>query len=296
MGKVFSTVSGEGELSTGLLAKIAKVRKAVTNVEKDKRNDMGNYDYASEFSIKKAFQKAFDDEGLLFFMSGTGVDTLDVIAKAGPGKVTIGKFQWVISDLDGNAILGSMCGSGNGRDDKGCYAAITGAHKYTLMTNFNCTTGDDAEANKFDKDDREVPERINRSESRTPVTSIEDNPVVKKVKENFNATVKAVVEPEQPKKTEPVQTPEPVVEQPTAHPGDIQGVFGNVGAKDQLITADDARRMVGAFKKLGISEDDLVNKSGYKLKEWSVGMKAKALSVFNSINSKEMTKEEFLDA
>jgi hypothetical protein len=189
-----------------------------------------------------------------------------------------------------------MCGSGNGRDDKGCYAAITGAHKYTLMTNFNVTTGDDAEANKFDRDEDKVPERTNKSESRAPVQSIEDNPAVQAVKKNFKATVKAVVEPEQPKEDKPIPTTSPESEPSTAHPGDIKGVFGEVGAKDQLITADDARRMVSAFKKLDISEDDLVNKSGYKLKEWSVGMKAKALSVFNSINSKEMTKEEFLDA
>ena len=48
----------------------------------------------------------------------------------------------------GEDISGTFVGSGNGRDEKGNYAAITGAIKYILTSNFLVPTGVDPENDK----------------------------------------------------------------------------------------------------------------------------------------------------
>jgi hypothetical protein len=65
------------------------------------------------------------------------------------GFATFVTCKYSFVDIEtGESIDGTFIGSGNGRDEKGNYAAVTGAIKYILTSNFIVPTGEDPEKNK----------------------------------------------------------------------------------------------------------------------------------------------------
>lgn len=135
-----------------LLAKLVEARKRVTIIGKDAKNTHQKYDYASEKAIKLAFRPVLDDLGLFLQFDVTGVEYVGPIV-----RVAI-SYTWFDSE-SGESLCGTFSGSGQARDDKGVYAAITGAIKYFLTTNLLVPTGDDPESDKFERhDESERPE------------------------------------------------------------------------------------------------------------------------------------------
>ena len=135
-----------------ILKKIALVMKDVSYIQKDATNTFQRYSYASEKVIKEAFGKAFREHRIVFQLSqGTphiieGANT-DKSGKTTTTSVVIVPHTYTFYDVDsGESITGTFNGSGQTRDDKGVYAATTGAIKYILTSMFLIVTGDDPES------------------------------------------------------------------------------------------------------------------------------------------------------
>lgn len=122
-----------------LAEKLHAIMSNIDRIKKDKRNTHQNYEYASEKAIKEALHDQFVENRVLFGLSTgnpqfiNGHFFLDVV------------YKFIDVDDPTSTVEGTFLGSGQGRDEKGNYAAITGAIKYILTSNFLIPTGDDPE-------------------------------------------------------------------------------------------------------------------------------------------------------
>ena len=122
-----------------VLKKLHTIMSEVGYIQKDARNEHGKYNYASERAIKEALHAAFVEHDVLFLMD------------ADPPTPVTDKFvsipvRYRFYDIEtGQCLSGTFLGTGHAREEKGTYAAITGAIKYILTTTFLIPTGDDAE-------------------------------------------------------------------------------------------------------------------------------------------------------
>ena len=146
----------------GLHAKLHAIMKGVDRISKDRRNNSANYDYASEKAIKETMHNAFVQAGVIFKFEVLDTETMDLLNGQGKTvRITKIKSQYTFIDVEtGEKETGLFVGSGNGRDDKGMYAAMTGSIKYILTSCFMIPTGDDPEDNRYDVN-IEVPEKGN---------------------------------------------------------------------------------------------------------------------------------------
>ena len=123
-----------------LLKKIHAIMVDVPYIQKDATNPHQNYTYASERVIKTKMREAFVKHGVLFKLDGGEVYAVN-------DKFSCQKFSYTFADVEsGETWTGTFNGFGHLRDDKAGYAAITGAIKYILTSNFLIPTGDDPEA------------------------------------------------------------------------------------------------------------------------------------------------------
>lgn len=114
------------------------IMKAVPFIEKDKRNDFHNYEYASEKIIKETLHKHLVAQKILF--------RLEVIDSQVHDTLLLIKVKYYFTDLEsGEELTGEFMGSGEDKGDKALYKAITGAIKYILTSSFLIPTGDDPE-------------------------------------------------------------------------------------------------------------------------------------------------------
>lgn len=139
-----------------ILPKLHKVMQSVERIEKDKRNDKQGYDYASEKIIKETLHKQFVENKIIFQLetSNPRIETSEFKSRDGDQMVTITFIdcKYTFHDIEsGETVSGTFVGSGSARDDKGYYAAITGAIKYILTSTFLIPTGDDPEDNRNDE-------------------------------------------------------------------------------------------------------------------------------------------------
>lgn len=141
-----------------ILKALHEVMKEVPYIQKDKFNPQGKYNYASERAIKEALHPAFVKHGVVFKLDVSGDPN---IVKAehmerstggiyGTSYVSL-RFNYTFFHVEtGESISGQFIGTGNSREDKGVYAAITGAIKYILSSTFLFATGDDPEGDAGD--------------------------------------------------------------------------------------------------------------------------------------------------
>lgn len=137
------------EGKTAILTKLNRIMASIDRIGKDARNDHGQYNYASEQAIKEALHPLLAKNGVVFTIS-----TAAPIFQRGDddknGKQHLLQavpVEYTFWDMEtGQSISGTFIGSAHTRDDKGTYAAITGAIKYILTSTFLIPTGDDPEA------------------------------------------------------------------------------------------------------------------------------------------------------
>ncbi len=121
-----------------ILGKLHTVMSNIDRIKKDKKNTHQNYEYASEKAIKEELHKQFVEQKILFLVS-TGNPQM-----VGSSFCLDVSYRFV--DVEsGESFQGTLVGTGQTRDEKGNYAAITGAIKYILTSNFLIPTGDDPE-------------------------------------------------------------------------------------------------------------------------------------------------------
>jgi len=132
-----------------LLQKLHSIMQDVSYIQKDARNAHGQWNYASEKVIKLALHAAFIKYGVLMKLDveDARVEELETSKQGRETKVVIIKTAYTFYDVtSGDTMQGHFIGCGQGRDDKGIYAAITGAIKYILTSTFLIPTGDDPES------------------------------------------------------------------------------------------------------------------------------------------------------
>jgi len=123
---------------TKILTKLHAIMGEVSYIQKDKKNAHQGYNYASEAAIKERLHAALVKHGVIFQLSTSYPQVVN--------SVTWINCRYVFADKDsGEQIEGTFLGSGSARDEKGHYAAVTGAIKYILTSTFLIPTGDDPE-------------------------------------------------------------------------------------------------------------------------------------------------------
>lgn len=141
-----------------LYRKLRAILAAVERIEKDKHNQQGNYQYASEKAIKEVFHPLFMEHGLI--LVPVGQEMVNFTPPSGDKKsyITTIKCTFAIVDLETGAELHmEQIASGGDSLDKGTFKAITGAIKYVLTTLFLIPTGDDPEGDSGPKQ-RQTPQ------------------------------------------------------------------------------------------------------------------------------------------
>ena len=121
-----------------ILKKLHAIMSEVRYLQKDAKNPQG-WKYLSEAAIKAALHPKLVEHGVIFMV------------EAGLPQPVTEKFlavptKYRFYDVDsGESLGGEFIGTGHTREEKGTYAAITGAIKYTLTSTFLIPTGDDVE-------------------------------------------------------------------------------------------------------------------------------------------------------
>ena len=149
----------------GIYEKLYNVMVDVRRIPKEGRNQTAQYDYATEKAIKEVLHNALVKNKLLFQFEVTDIDIKDMQPnKDGrPVSITVIKTRYAFIDIEnGNKHEGVFAGSGNGRDDKGVYAAMTGAIKYILTSNFLIPTGDDPEDDRYEIKERKSENEVEK--------------------------------------------------------------------------------------------------------------------------------------
>jgi hypothetical protein len=127
-----------------LLAKLHKIMESVNYIQKDKTNSHQNYKYASEKAIKEALHAAFVANKVLMQVSTKNPQIV--------GSSFCIEVVYTFIDVESEEELsGTFVGTGQTRDEKGNYSAVTGAIKYILTSTFLIPTGDDPERDETPK-------------------------------------------------------------------------------------------------------------------------------------------------
>lgn len=123
---------------TKILTKLHAIMADVSYIQKDKKNAHQGYTYASEAAIKDAIHEQLVKHGVIFAISTSNPRV--------ENSVTWIDCAYRFLDVEsGEELTGTFLGSGSARDEKGHYAAVTGAIKYILTSNLLIPTGDDPE-------------------------------------------------------------------------------------------------------------------------------------------------------
>ena len=151
------------QIGKTLTQRMHNIMEEVKRIKKDAKNTHQNYEYASEKAIKEELHKALVKYGVLF--------TLNSENPRIEGSVLFidCKYNFTNKDNKDEVISGTFLGAGNTRDDKGYYAAITGAIKYILTSTFLIPTGDDPE---LDKNEDENPHKSLENVSPPSTTTV----------------------------------------------------------------------------------------------------------------------------
>jgi hypothetical protein len=253
-----------------LLAKMHRIMQSVDRIAKDRRNAQANYDYASEKAIKEALHSAFASEGILFKHEVLDCFSMEMQenSQGRETKVTVIKTRYAFIDVEtGESIEGEYMGSGNGRDDKGLYAAITGSIKYVLTSSFLIPTGDDPEDDRYDY----VPAQKEKPAPKPEPKKEKPKPAPEKKKE------KPADPPKQAKKKAPVVVPDP----------EAGNVKLNEHQRDIIIQS---------FDQLGVEIWDLEKQAGDN-RSWTTQTRKELLEVYTAITKKinGYSVQDFLD-
>jgi hypothetical protein len=128
----------EGQELGVLTTKLLAIMRDCDRIPKDRHNKHHDYWYSSEKAIKEALHPLFVKHRVLYRMAITGGRA------EGPGLLIPMEYVFQCADT-GVVIREPWMGSGHDRDEKGLYAAITGAQKYSVTTSFFIPTGADPE-------------------------------------------------------------------------------------------------------------------------------------------------------
>jgi ERF superfamily len=156
--------------SGGLVAAIAAVMRDVHTVAKNGQNTFHNYRYARMEDILKEVTPLLGKHGLVIFQSETGRAMFD------EDNVIAVEYAFTVAHVSGEKWEAlrqtgvSCCRASNGRwDDKSLNKCHTAARKYFLLALFQIPTGEEADADQGENDQKNLSEysgqKLNASRS-----------------------------------------------------------------------------------------------------------------------------------
>ena len=124
-----------------LAAKLVNARRKIGAVRKSGKNSFQKYDYYTQEDIDNAVRPLLDAEGVALMTTVAGYQY------EADGKFITCQMEFLFIDSDtGESLSTTYFGIGKGSDDKGLYAAYTGAYKYGIMKTFGLSeTADEVE-------------------------------------------------------------------------------------------------------------------------------------------------------
>ena len=123
-------------------------------------NDFNKYSYVKESDVAEKFQSLLVKHRVFLFSSVTEAKSVQVQSASGKPSIlsTVQmKYTFVNVDSPEDQFIVNATGDGMDTGDKAIYKALTGAHKYLLIRNFNLGSDNDAEV-----DSPEIGARVAR--------------------------------------------------------------------------------------------------------------------------------------
>jgi hypothetical protein len=139
---------------TTLHQRLLEVRKSITSIQKDERNQYHKFNYASSSAVLKALRDAMDSNGVLLIPSVTGRETGELTTQDDKKNILTHldiTYRWVNVDNPEETIECSWYAQGIDAGERGVGKALTYAEKYFLLRFFNVPTDDlDPDAGRRD--------------------------------------------------------------------------------------------------------------------------------------------------
>lgn len=153
-----------------IAAKLVKVMKACSYIQKQGTNTFHKYKYAMAADVLEKVNAALVENGLATISEPELIDLRDVTTSSGKTEhlATVKTKITIIDSESGESISAVGLGSGQDAGDKAVMKAETASQKYAWMMTLMIATGDDPEA------DATVDERTaDKPKSNKPKTVLE---------------------------------------------------------------------------------------------------------------------------
>ena len=134
--------------TTPLSVRLLAVMEEFGTIDKGGYNSHSNYKYVKEADVARKFQELLVKHRVFVFSSIIDSKTVPTQTSSGKSafysKVVV-EYTFVNVDQPEERHSVQAVGEGMDTGDKAIYKAITGAHKYMLIRNFNLGSDEDAE-------------------------------------------------------------------------------------------------------------------------------------------------------
>ena len=138
-------------------------------------NDFNQYSYVKESDVAEKFQQLLVTHGVFLFSSVIKARSVQVQSSSGKPSILSAVhmlYTFVNADNPEEKFRVKAAGDGMDTGDKAIYKALTGAHKYLLIRNFNLGSDNDAETDSPEVGGRVVaPVATSRARPRTRTAS-----------------------------------------------------------------------------------------------------------------------------
>jgi len=128
--------------------RLLNIMEEAGTMNKGGTNEHHRYSYVKESDVAKKFQELLVKHRVFLFSSVQQAESKQVQSSTGkPNILASVMMEYTFVNVDKPEETFSVGASGDGMDagDKAIYKALTGAHKYLLIRNFNLGSDDDAE-------------------------------------------------------------------------------------------------------------------------------------------------------
>ena len=131
-----------------LAQKLLDIMSEAGTMEKAGYNAHNKYAYVKESDVSEKFQGLLAKHGVFILSSVLSCESKQVQSSTGkPNILSSVVMEYTLINVDDPKETYTVRASGDGMDvgDKAIYKALTGAHKYFFIRNFNLGSDDDAE-------------------------------------------------------------------------------------------------------------------------------------------------------
>lgn len=151
----------ESKTSKNLPQRLLAIMQEAGTIEKGGYNAHSRYKYVQEADVAKKFQELLVAHGVFLYSSVEDVVHQKTQTASGKPAMFVGvKMLYTFVNADNPEEKFEVRAAGDGMDtgDKAIYKALTGAHKYLLIRNFNLGSDEDAEKGNADIDGTSRPQ------------------------------------------------------------------------------------------------------------------------------------------